>query len=110
VSAGRCAGCGGTDSSCQRIKKHVQKCPDFLALYRTDPARALDPEAEYRRWVAEDRRDEAAQRRRAVIEEAESSRAQRASRFATPPDVLEEDEGDSDASRIVAQRGDPVRA
>jgi hypothetical protein len=36
--------------------EHVESCPEFAALFRRDPEAALDPEAEYLRWGAEDAR------------------------------------------------------
>lgn len=50
MSAGRCAGCGKSSSSCKAIEKHVMTCPEFIALYKADPAAALDPEQEYVRY------------------------------------------------------------
>jgi len=58
MTAGRCAGCGATDNSCKKIKAHVTTCPDFLALFKTDPSKALPPEAEYTRWKEEDNTEE----------------------------------------------------
>lgn len=66
MAPGRCAGCGLSNSSCRPIRAHVETCPDYLDLYREDPARALAPEAEYRRWKAEDDSPEARQAARDV--------------------------------------------
>lgn len=59
MSAGRCAGCGFQNVSCQKVKRHVVDCPDYIELFRTDPGRALDPEEEYQRYKAEDDSPEA---------------------------------------------------
>ncbi len=50
MSAGRCAGCGRTDSSCKKIQNHMRSCPDAARLYRTDPTKVLDPADEYTRF------------------------------------------------------------
>jgi hypothetical protein len=52
---GRCSGCGRI-APCKVISEHVESCPEFAALFRRAPAQALDPEAEYLRWGAEDAR------------------------------------------------------
>jgi hypothetical protein len=51
---GRCAGCGETDVSCKKINAHVLECPEYKALYKADPDRALSPREEYQRWLRED--------------------------------------------------------
>lgn len=51
MARGRCAGCGHEDASARQTAKHVNSCPAYLELYRTDPARALSPEAEAERWA-----------------------------------------------------------
>ena len=69
---GRCAGCGETSGSCKKINAHVLECPEYKALYKRDPAKALSPREEYARWKAEDG---------ALLEKVEriEARAQRAS-------------------------------
>jgi hypothetical protein len=94
MSAGRCAGCGQTDS-CKKVELHVLGCPEYLRLYREDPERCLDPAAEYRRYKAQDdtsearaaRRDLRLQRRFADLEAQHSAQA---SRWVRPKDILED--------------------
>lgn len=90
MSAGRCAGCGKVSQSCKVIKNHIIGCPDWKALYLRDPARALEPEAEYRRWQDEDVDAEREDRKAQASAEAAQQRAAMADRFRTPPDPLEE--------------------
>lgn len=52
MSRGRCAGCGYEDASCKKVRTHVNTCPEFLVLYKTEPARAIDPEDEFVRFKA----------------------------------------------------------
>lgn len=59
MTAGRCAGCGKVSNSCSQIRTHVLSCPDYIALYKADSAKALDPEAELIRFNAEENSDEA---------------------------------------------------
>ena len=51
MSAGRCAGCRKTGQPAP-LRTHVTECAAWLAL---PPDRQLDPEAEYRRWIEQDR-------------------------------------------------------
>lgn len=81
MAAGRCAGCGKTGSSC-KIDGHAMECPDWLELFRTEPDRALDAAAEYRRWKADDRADERDARRELVTVQGEAARTASLSRFA----------------------------
>lgn len=92
--AGRCAGCGLTGSS-KKVSAHVLTCPDFLALYRSEPGRALDPEAEHQRHRLENDTSEArAQRRdlklRARFAEMERRQALSTDRWRQPKDLLED--------------------
>lgn len=50
MARGRCAGCGLEDPSAKKVERHVASCPDYLALYRTSPEKALSPEDEMKRW------------------------------------------------------------
>lgn len=90
MSAGRCAGCGKVSASCKLIGAHVLECPGFRELFLRDPAAALDPEAEYARWQAEDLSGERAERRQQAEDDNKSRRAAMASRYATPKDILED--------------------
>lgn len=51
MALGRCAGCGD-ESTLRASQAHISRCPKFAVLYRTDPSKALDPVAEYRRVAA----------------------------------------------------------
>jgi hypothetical protein len=79
----RCAGCGKTGQP-RPLRTHVTECGDWLAL---PPARQLDPEAEYRRWQAEDREDERDARRERAIEASTAARAAVSARFAVSRDL-----------------------
>jgi hypothetical protein len=87
---GRCAGCGET-GSVPRVARHVFRCDKWAALFRHDPALALDPEAEYQRWLAEDKDDEREQRREVVAVQTETRRAAGLTRFRTR-DILADEE------------------
>jgi hypothetical protein len=93
VAAGRCAGCGRT-GSLRKITQHMVSCSDFIDLFGRDPAKALDPEAEYDRYRAEERNAEARAHQRGerlAVRFAEINRQQAASasRWAKPPDILD---------------------
>jgi hypothetical protein len=80
VAAGRCAGCGKTGSACH-VSAHIIDCGDWLALYASDPARALDAEAEHERWKADDQQTERDVRREAKTEAGEAARTASLGRF-----------------------------
>jgi hypothetical protein len=80
---GRCAGCGKTGQP-KPVLRHVAECPDWLAL---PPERQLDPEAEYRRWLEQDRGDERDQRRERAIEASTAARQAVGARFARSRDL-----------------------
>lgn len=95
MAAGRCAGCGYT-SSTRKTELHVLSCPDYLALYREHPDKALDPAAELvRHQTEEDTREVRAERRGRRLTkryaELERAYAQQTARFASPPDILDDD-------------------
>lgn len=89
MSAGRCSGCGKNDKSCKVVRQHIRTCPKYAELLRTAPGKALEPEEEYRRWVAEDRPAERTERREELGATTDAKLAQQRARFATPPDILE---------------------
>lgn len=73
---------------------HVIACKAYIELYRRDPARALTPEAEYHRHRREDRTPEARAEQRghrlhARFAEINRQQAISATRWASPPDILE---------------------
>lgn len=84
MAAGRCAGCGQTDSI-RKIQIHVNGCREFIDLFRVNPERCLDPVAEYDRYKAEDdspearaeRRDGRLQQRFADLDQRQTRAAQR---------------------------------
>lgn len=93
MAAGRCAGCERT-GSLRKINLHVIECPQFTALYAADPQRALAPAQEWLRHRREDTTEEAravARGRRLTARFADINRQQAvsASRWATPPDILD---------------------
>lgn len=68
---------------------HVVGCPDWAALYRKDPAAALEPAEEYDRWAREDqRREKQADLDRRVADTLDR-RASMLQRFRTA-DILED--------------------
>lgn len=94
MAAGRCAGCGHTDSS-TKVRLHIMTCPDYLALYLSEPDRCLDPEAEHHRYRTEDNTSEArADRRDLKLQQrfAEMDRRQstQVDRWKRPKDLLED--------------------
>lgn len=88
VATGRCSGCGASGTP-KRIRVHVRACEKYRDLLRSDPDRALEPEAEHERWIAEDRAAERGQRREQLAEVTDAKQARQRARFATPPDILE---------------------
>ncbi len=94
MAMGRCAGCGKTDAS-RKVQLHALTCPEYLDLYRTDPVRCLDPDAEYARYQAEDNNPEARAERRDIrlrrrFLDTEQANARQAARWATPKDLLDD--------------------
>lgn len=92
--AGRCAGCGCTDSV-KKIKSHVMTCPQYIELYRSEPSRCLDPEAEYHRHRNDEGTSEArAQRRHLRLTDSftdmERRQALQAARWRRPKDILDD--------------------
>lgn len=54
MALGRCAGCG-FQGSVRAAQAHVSRCPAYAVLFRDAPERALDPVAEFRRALAENK-------------------------------------------------------
>jgi hypothetical protein len=81
---GRCSGCGQEDASCKKIRNHAASCPEFLELFRRQPERAIDPEAEWARHHSPDgeaqRLDEREDRRAATKTRLQALAADRQSR------------------------------
>jgi hypothetical protein len=90
MSQGRCAGCGHLRRNSLAVREHTRYCPQFAALHAEHPEQALEPEAEFTRWVAEQRSGERAARRDAAVTEADRRRAEQKERWKTPPDILGE--------------------
>lgn len=93
MTAGRCAGCGYTNSSCKTVRAHVLSCPEYRKVWQTDRARALDPEAEWTRWTQEEGSPEAKEAERDRTREwwrevNQRVSAQQESRW-EPQDILE---------------------
>ena len=83
MSAGRCAGCGKAGVQ-KMMNTHVTECSYWLAL---PPVRQLDPEAEYRRWLDQDRDDERDARRDRAIAATTAAHAAVGARFAKSRDL-----------------------
>lgn len=77
---GRCAGDGET-GELKDIAWHVLSCPQWAALYRKDPAAALQPAEEYARWRAEEAADEHAADLAGRVADTVSQRQRSVSRF-----------------------------
>ena len=87
---GRCAGIGcGYTGQPGRVRAHAVACSRFAELYRSDPAAALDPEEEYRRWQADGRGAERAARYDEQVADTDARRAAMASRYVTK-DLMED--------------------
>lgn len=94
MTQGRCPGCGLVDASCKKITSHVLHCPDYIALYKSDPDKCLDPESEYLRWRTEDQSVEARaaakeERLAARFAENDSRRLEQADRW-KPRNLLDD--------------------
>lgn len=94
MSPGRCAGCGKTHQSCKVIRTHTMSCPDYLKLFKESPEKALDPEAEHRRWNEEENSDEARAEAKDVrlqkrFAELDAKRDEQTTRWSTPPSILD---------------------
>jgi hypothetical protein len=86
MAAGRCEGCGRSDSA-SKIARHIQACDEWLKLYARDPALALSPEESARRWKGGGRASERAAYLLAVTSDIEERRAAALERF-RPADIL----------------------
>lgn len=92
MAAGRCAGCGHTDTA-RKVQIHVLDCTEFVELFHRKPGQCLDPAAEYIRHKTEDdspdaraeRRDGRLQQRFAELDERQSRQA---NRWLPEPDIL----------------------
>lgn len=73
MSRGRCSGCGLEDASCSKIRTHVMSCPQYVALFQSEPQRCLDPEDEYvqhKAWLGSEEGQAAREERREVVTQA----------------------------------------
>jgi hypothetical protein len=66
------------------MRTHVTECERWLAL---PPASQLGPEAEYRRWLEQDRDGERGARRERAIAATTAAHAAAGARFARSPDL-----------------------
>lgn len=91
--AGRCSGCGLSDSS-KKVTAHITTCPDYIALYYSEPDQCLDPVAEYRKHREADTFEARAERRNERLHErfAEMERLHsiQVARWRTPKCILDE--------------------
>lgn len=95
MAQGRCAGCGKTSTSCKQMDQHIISCPEYTALFKEDPSRALNPREEYDRWQIEENnpeaRAEAKDKRLSVrFAKVEKQRATQDVRWATKPSILDD--------------------
>lgn len=90
--SGRCAGCGQVDRDARVTEEHIRYCANFAAVYAEDPDKVLAPAAEFARWKADDRQDERDVRKEGVILVADQRRADQQARWATPPDILDDED------------------
>jgi len=93
MAAGRCAGCGRTDSQ-RKISLHLVDCPQYIDLFQRQPERCLAPAAEYERFRNEDnsvvaRAEQRGTRLAARFADINRHQAASAARWARPPDILE---------------------
>lgn len=88
MCTGRCPGCGETGPH-KAILTHTATCEKYAALFREHPERALDPQAEHKRYLAEDRGAEKETALADRVARTQSARSAMAERFRTR-DLLEE--------------------
>lgn len=94
MPAGRCSGCGHTDS-CRKVEVHALSCAAYLELFRTDPKQCLDPAAEQERYLDQEGSRQARADRREVRVSAQIADLQRrqqrqAQRWVRPKDILDD--------------------
>lgn len=95
MSAGRCAGCGFTNSSCKLVRSHVMNCEEYLALWRDSPDKALSPEDEFARYsesgdAASDKQTKKDDALDARFRKLQEVRDQQVARMVKPPDPLDD--------------------
>lgn len=93
MATGRCAGCGRINSL-RKISQHIVDCQSYIELYERDPASCLDPVTELNRYRehgggSQARAEQRDERRRARFAEINRQQLASASRWASPPDILE---------------------
>jgi hypothetical protein len=74
---------------------HVVTCPDFIALYKSDPSKAINPRQEYDRWSREENSAEArAEAKDARLStrfaELDRRRMEQSERWQKPKDPLDD--------------------
>jgi hypothetical protein len=92
MAAGRCAGCGHTETV-RKVELHILTCQHYLTLFRSEPGRCLAPEAELQRHRTHDntsehraaRRDD---RLRHQFADLDRQQQRSVARWRTPPDIL----------------------
>ncbi len=94
MPSGRCAGCGYTNSD-RKTAQHVIACDDFTVLFQSNPGKALNPIAEYRRHKTEEMTADARAARRdvrltATFEQLSIQQDLQTKRWRTPKDILED--------------------
>lgn len=94
MPSGRCVGCGFRESV-RKVEVHILGCPDYLDVFRVDPARCLDPAAEHQRYQNEEDNPEARAVKRDFrlqdrFAELDRRHAVQAHRWRTPRDILDD--------------------
>ena len=87
MCTGRCP-CGYTAHTAD-VQVHQVDCAVAARLYRACPDAVLGVEAEYERWLEQDRKSERAAAHAVSVAETDARREAMASRFATR-DILED--------------------
>lgn len=93
MASGRCAGCGRINSL-RKISQHIVDCQSYIELYEQAPERCLDPVAEWDRYRergggTQERAEQRDERLRARFAEINRQQLASASRWASPPDILD---------------------
>lgn len=91
--AGRCAGCGRTDSL-RKISLHIVSCEQYINLFLTEPERCLGPAAEFERFCVEEnsavaRAEQRGSRLAVRFAEINKQQSRSAARWQRPKDILE---------------------
>jgi hypothetical protein len=93
MPAGRCAGCGYSDTL-RRTQLHVLTCPDYLARYAAEPASAPDPATAMAAHQAANTAEQRAMARDGRLRERfvdlDRRQTRQRERWSTPADILDD--------------------